>query len=246
MAAIDVDHISKSYPLEDASTLDVLDDISFEVPDGAFFSIVGPSGCGKSTLLDIVAGLTNPNKGAITIGDGSTKHRIGFVFQDPTLLDWKTVGENLRFALRGMDIPESEHGDRIDETLDMVGLLDFKDQYPQSLSGGMQQRVGLARAFCVDPEILLMDEPFGSLDEITARKLRTDLLDIWAAEKKTIVFVTHDIHEAVFLSDYIGVMTTKPAELEAVVDIDIPRPRDLGETSLLEYEEVILDHLGLE
>ena len=246
MASIVVDGISKSYRLEDESTLRVLENLDFRIPDKSFFTLVGPSGCGKSTLLDIIAGLTDPDEGSLVVENGQQDPRLGFVFQDPLLLDWKTVKENLEFALGGMGFPEREYDDRVEEALGMVGLLDFIDEYPQSLSGGMRQRVGLARAFCIDPELLLMDEPFGSLDEITARQLRSDLLEMWTDEKKTIMFVTHDIHEAAFLSDYIGILSAKPAKLKTLIEVEIPRPRDLESPELLEYEQTVLESMGLE
>jgi NitT/TauT family transport system ATP-binding protein len=244
---IDVDQIVKTYPMEDGSKLTVLEDLSFEVQDREFFTFVGPSGCGKSTLMDIIAGLTEPDTGAVNLQNGSSgDRRIGFVFQSPTLLDWKTVEDNLTFALKNMGVPESKHEKRIQETLEMVGLAEFRDEYPQSLSGGMQQRVGLARAFCVDPDILLLDEPFGSLDELTARQLRKDLLEMWREQEKTVIFVTHDINEAAYMSDRVGVLSKKPTSIDAIVDVDIDRPRKPSNPKILEYEEEILGELGIE
>lgn len=249
MAGITVQNLSKSYDLEDGSNLNVLDEISVEIEDQEFFSILGPSGCGKSTLLSILAGLADYDSGEVNIGmhGASTDDtRIGFVFQDPTLLDWKTVGQNVKFGLEGMGIPEEEHQQRIEDALERVNLLDFIDEYPQSLSGGMRQRVGLARALSIDPEVLMMDEPFSSLDEITARQLRTDLLEIYRETQKTIVFVTHHVPEAAFLSDQIAILSANPARIQEIIEVDVERPREMDEPKLLDYEQEILEALGIE
>lgn len=246
MASITIDQVNKSYQMEDGSPLHVLKDVTFDAEDGELFSLLGPSGCGKSTLLSIIAGLAVPDNGEVRFGTSDGDGQIGFVFQDPTLLDWKTVRGNIKFALEGMGIPEAEHDTRIKQALELVGLSDFGDQYPQSLSGGMRQRVGIARAFSIDPEVLLMDEPFGSLDEITARRLREDLLEMWKQERKTIIFVTHDIQEAVYLSDRIGILSKKPAEVSTVIDIDVPRPRQVDNPTLPKYEKQALDALEIE
>jgi len=251
-ADIKVKDLNKSYLMEDGSKLQVLDDISIQIEDEEFFSLLGRSGCGKSTVLSILAGLAEHDTGMIEMGGASVDQnregagpQVGVVFQDPTLLDWKTVGDNVKFALEGMEIPEEKHEGRIHSSLELVGLGDFVDQYPQSLSGGMRQRVGIARALSIDPDILLMDEPFSSLDEITARKLRNDVLDIWRREKKTILFVTHNIKEAVYLSDKVGVLSDKPASFNEIINIDISRPRDLKSPEIIEYEDQVLDALGI-
>lgn len=245
MAGIRASDVTKSYPMKDGSRLTVLDDIDVTVSDGEFFSMVGPSGCGKSTLLSILAGFVNPDRGDIRLEGGSSEARIGFVFQDPTLLDWKTVGENVKFALESMGVPKSEHDRRTKSVLDRVGLSEFEDEYPQQLSGGMRQRVGLARALSIDPDVLMMDEPFSSLDEITARELRLDLLEIWREEGKTVIFVTHNIQEAVYLSDRIAVLSNKPTEINRVIEIDIERPRNVDDPAIIEYESEVLEELGI-
>lgn len=236
--------VSKAYPLG-GEMLSVLDGISVDVFEDEFVAIVGPSGCGKSTLLNIISGLTPPSDGMVTVEPTRAAVQLAFVFQDPTLLDWRTVRENLRFALRGLGVPESEHDEHIRQALDLVGLSDFGDQYPPRLSGGMQQRVGFARAFCVEPDVLLMDEPFGSLDELTARTLRQKVLDVWRAETFTGVLVTHNIEEAVYLSDRVMVLSDQPTTIEKTVDIEIDRPRDPSAPEILEYERTILDALGV-
>lgn len=241
---IRLDDVSKSYTLGD-EPFHVLDDISLDVNDGEFFTLVGPSGCGKSTLLNIIAGWTAPDAGGVDIRPSRSDLRIGFVFQDPTLLDWRTVRGNLEFALRGLGVPKADHDERIRSALELVGLSDFADQYPPSLSGGMQQRVGFARAFCVEPDVLLMDEPFSSLDELTARTLRRKVLDIWHDNTFTGVLVTHDINEAVYLSDRVVVLSETPTLIRDVLPIDIERPRDPEAPEILEQEQAVLGALGI-
>lgn len=223
--------------------LTVFSDLSFSITQGSFTSVMGPSGCGKSTLLNVIAGLLEPDEGTIhrdgvEIAPGNFFY--AYVFQEPRLLDWRTVGENIAFALQGKGIPEEEHDERIERYLEMVGLADEADSYPQQLSGGMRQRVGIARALAIDPDILLMDEPFSSLDEFTAKELRQDLLDIWKETGKTIVFVTHNASEAVFLSDTVLVLDGE-GELFDHVSIDAPRPREVGDQRLVETESNLMN-----
>ncbi|MDC7226656.1 MAG: ABC transporter ATP-binding protein [Spirochaetales bacterium] len=209
-----------------------LTNIDLEIKEGEFVSLVGPSGCGKTTLLRAIADLQEPTSGIISV-KGMRPHEVrirqkyGFVFQSPVLYDWRTVRRNICMPMEVMGIPKKERSKRIDETLEMVGLTDFGKKYPHQLSGGMQQRVGIARALAYEPEILLMDEPFSALDEFTKEKLHLDLLNIWKKTNKTILFVTHNIQEAVFLSDRIVVLSPHPGRVSAVVDVDIPRPRGL-------------------
>ena len=223
--------------------LTVFSDLSFSIMEGSFTSIMGPSGCGKSTLLNVIAGLLEPDEGTIHL-DGVEiapgNFFYAYVFQEPRLLDWRTVGGNIAFALQGKGIPEEEHDERIDRYLEMVGLADEVDSYPQQLSGGMRQRVGIARALAIDPDILLMDEPFSSLDEFTAKELRQDLLDIWKETGKTIVFVTHNASEAVFLSDTVLVLDGE-GELFDHVSVDASRPREVGDQRLVETESNLMN-----
>ncbi len=209
-----------------------LTDINLEIKQGEFVSLVGPSGCGKTTLLRTIADLQEPTSGIISVKgmrphEVRMKQKYGFVFQSPVLYDWRTVRRNICMPMEVMGIPKKERTRRVDETLELVGLTDFGKKYPHQLSGGMQQRVGIARALAIDPEILLMDEPFSALDEFTKEKLHMDMLRIWQKTHKTILFVTHNIQESVFLSDRVVVLSPHPGRVSAVVDVDIPRPRNL-------------------
>ena len=210
----------------------VLDTISLNVDEGNFASIVGPSGCGKSTLLNIIAGIETHEShegGSVKVfpkaGKANSIPRVGYVFQNARLLNWLTVEGNIQFALEAQEIPKERWHELVTRYLEMVGLEGQEKNYPLNLSGGMQQRVAIARALAIEPDILLMDEPFSHLDEITARKMRFDLMGILEMAKPTILFVTHDLGEAVFLSDQIYMMSTKPARIFKQISIDVPRPR---------------------
>jgi NitT/TauT family transport system ATP-binding protein len=239
---LEIDDISKSFTNGSGETVDVLDSVSFDVTRGSFTSIMGPSGCGKTTLLNIVAGLLDIDGGTIK-EDGVPRHPgelfCPYVFQEPRLLDWATVGENISFVLSAQDIPKSEHDELIEEHLDKVGLDGEADSYPQELSGGMQQRVGIARALSVDSDVILMDEPFSSLDEITASTLRADLVDLWQETGKTILFVTHDMREAIYLSETVLFMAPGDGIFHRA-DIDIARPRSMDDTDLLQRESELM------
>jgi NitT/TauT family transport system ATP-binding protein len=244
-----VENLSKSFTGAGGERTEVLHDVSFEIEEGSFTSIMGPSGCGKSTLLNILAGLIPMDSGKITQNGTSIEPSelpFAYIFQDPRLLKWRTVEANIEFSLNAQGVPQAEHDDRIVESLEMVGLGDVREKYPLALSGGMRQRVGIARALAVEPEILLMDEPFSSLDEITARELREDIIDLWQETGKTIVFVTHDINEAVFLSDDILFLDTN-GRLFNRTSIDFPRPRDFEDPELLAKEQALMseffDHM---
>jgi NitT/TauT family transport system ATP-binding protein len=222
-----------------------LQDVNLNIRRGEFISLLGPSGCGKTTLLRMISDLQEPTEGKIRIG-GMTprevrlKRKFGFVFQQPVLFDWRTVRRNVELPLEIMKYRKEEMKKTSDEMLDMVGLRNFADHFPKQLSGGMQQRVNIARAFGIDPEILLMDEPFSALDEFTKDKLHEDLLNIWRKTGKTVVFVTHNIQEAVFLSDRVCIFTPHPGRLSAVVDIDIPRPRTLEVKDTPHFNELVI------
>ena len=201
--------------------LQVLRDIDLEINKGEFIALIGPSGCGKTTLLNITGALEEPTKGKIAFSDSSPE--FGFVFQNPALLDWRTVEENIRLPL---EIKNNQKN--IDEMLYLVGLTKFREYYPGQLSGGMQQKAAIARALIFDPEILLMDEPFSSLDEFTREQMTLDLQKIWLRTKKTILFVTHNIEEAVFLADKVVILSNIPAITKRVIKIDIDRPRKIS------------------
>jgi NitT/TauT family transport system ATP-binding protein len=231
-ARVEVRGINKSFrhQLEDTD-LKVLDDISLSFEEGTFTCVVGPSGCGKSTLLRVIDGLIPPDSGVVLIGGEQVREPSldrGFVFQQFNLLPWRTVIANVEFGLENLGVKKEERRRRAKEVLKLVDLEDFERYYPGQLSGGMQQRVGLARAFAVDPSILLMDEPFGSVDDQTRMLLQEELLGIWEKDQKTVVFVTHDIEEAIYLADRIVVMRARPSRVTRVIDVPFGRPRDEG------------------
>jgi ABC-type nitrate/sulfonate/bicarbonate transport system ATPase subunit len=224
----------------------VLDDINLSVVEGEFVCLLGPSGCGKSTLLNIVGGFLRPSEGEVTIdGERVTQpdpRRI-FVFQERGVFPWLTVEENIGFGLFRMS--EQEKRERIAHYVQMVGLRGFEKSYPRELSGGMKQRLEVARALAVDPDVLYLDEPFGALDSITRLQMRRELLRIWEAEKKTILFVTHDIEESVQLADRVVVLSARPGKVRRIVDIDIPHPRDLSDPRYIALRDEIFGEIGL-
>jgi len=225
--------------------VNALQKISLDIMQGEFISLVGPSGCGKTTLLRAIADLQNPSEGTISVR-GMTPREVrmqkkyGIVFQSPVLYDWRTVRRNVCMPMELMGVPKKYRTARVTEMLELVGLYDFGKKYPHELSGGMQQRVGIARALAIKPEILLMDEPFSALDEFTKEKLHEDLLMIWRKTNKTIVFVTHNISEAVYLSDRVVVLSPHPGRVSAIVDVDIPRPRPLSVKNSPEFNELVM------
>jgi NitT/TauT family transport system ATP-binding protein len=203
--------------------------LDLDVSKGEFVSLLGPSGCGKSTALRLIAGLSAPTSGAVGVshraGQARAGHSIGFVFQEPTLMPWTSVRENVRLPLKLAHAPVAEANARISDALAQVGLTEFAEAFPRELSGGMKMRVSLARALVTDPDILLMDEPFAALDEITRFRLNNDLLSLWRSLRKTVIFVTHSVFESVYLSQRVIVMTSRPGRLGAEVRIDAPEPR---------------------
>jgi len=201
-----------------------------DVGKGEFVSLLGPSGCGKSTALRLIAGLNAPTSGTVGVsqppGPARAGRAIGFVFQEPTLMPWTSVRENVRLPLKLAHAPAAEANARVSEALALVGLGEFADAYPRELSGGMKMRVSLARALITDPDILLMDEPFAALDEITRFRLNNDLLALWRKLRKTVIFVTHSVFESVYLSQRVVVMTSRPGRIDTEFRIDAPEPRD--------------------
>ena len=219
--------------------------INLEVQEGAFVSIVGPSGCGKTTLLYAIDGLLPINQGEICVDDkpitGPGTDRA-MVFQSASLLPWRTVWANITYGVKLQNTLDPQHKDKVESLIDMVGLRGFEMRYPSELSGGMQQRANLARALAVDPDILLLDEPFASVDAQTREKLQVELTQIWERTRKTMLFVTHDIAEAVFLSDQVFVLSARPGQVRAIVKIEIPRPRSLEtkhSSSVQDYVEQV-------
>ena len=208
-----------------------LDRVSFEVTQGEFLAIVGPSGCGKTTLLNIMAGLKLPDAGSIVIGGrdttGTTPRELGYLFQEDTVLPWYSVERNIALGLGYRGMPPAEARTRVEWALDVSGLTEFRRSYPHQLSGGMRRRVALMMTLVVDPQILLMDEPFGALDTHTKTRLHASLLEIWEKTRQTIVFVTHDLMEAITLSDRVIIMSGRPGRVKAAYPIRIPRPRDV-------------------
>jgi NitT/TauT family transport system ATP-binding protein len=242
---LQVEHLHTVFTRDGKST-PVLEDISLEVADGEFVCLLGPSGCGKSTLLSTMAGFLSPTSGEIKIDGevvrGPDPRRI-FVFQERGVFPWLTVEGNIAFGLFHLTGPERQQ--RVAHYIKMVGLEGFEKAYPPALSGGMKQRLEVARALAVNPDMLFLDEPFGALDSITRLIMRGELLRIWEAERKTIIFVTHDIDEAVQLADRVVVMSARPATIQQIVDIDIPHPRDISSSRYLELRDGIFRQIGL-
>jgi NitT/TauT family transport system ATP-binding protein len=226
MSVVDITNVSKEFK---GGTL-ALQDIDLEIEQGEFVSLIGPSGCGKSTLLRIIGDLIEPTRGTVTVNGKAARqarrdHDYGIVFQDAVLYNWRTVAKNVALPLELAGWSREKRQRRVDEMLDLVELRGFGDHHPWQLSGGMQQRVSIARALSFEPALLLMDEPFGALDEMTRERLNAELLQIWQASGSTIVFVTHSIPEAVFLSTRVVVMSPRPGRISKVIPIDLPQPR---------------------
>lgn len=239
------EHVNMVFK-RDGKTTRVLEDINLDVGDGEFVCLLGPSGCGKSTLLNTMAGFLSPTSGDITVDGeavrGPDPRRI-FVFQERGVFPWLTVEGNIGFGL--FKLPRQEREQRIAHYIKMVGLEGFEKTYPPELSGGMKQRLEVARALAVNPDMLFLDEPFGALDSITRLIMRGELLRIWEAERKTVIFVTHDIDEAVQLADRVVVMSARPATIQQIVTIDIPHPRDISSSRYLELRDGIFQQIGL-
>ncbi|WP_167500058.1 ABC transporter ATP-binding protein [Streptomyces malaysiensis] len=219
--------VVKTYPMKN-TTFTALGQVSLDIGDREFVAVVGPSGCGKSTLLSMVAGLVQPTSGTVTVdgapvaGPGPDR---GVIFQQYALFPWLTVRGNVEFGLKLAHVPAAERRRRADHAIELVGLADFADALPKTLSGGMKQRCAIARAYAVDPEVLLMDEPFGALDALTRVQLQDQLLDTWTQERRTVLFITHDVDEAVYLAGRVVVMAARPGRIHRVIEVDLPYPR---------------------
>jgi len=234
---IRLESVSKTF-----SELEVIRDLSFEVMDGEFLSIIGPSGCGKTTVLRLISGLDLPAKGRVLFKGKEVKKptkEIGFVFQESALFPWRTVKKNIEFPLELNGTSKEERDKKSRRYVELVGLEGFENAYPHQLSGGMKQRASLARALAAKPEVLLMDEPFASLDALSREEMQGELHRIWEKEKKTVVFVTHSVEEALFLSDRIIVLTYRPAGIKEEIHIDLERPRDRGSEPFMSMRKSI-------
>ncbi len=224
-------HVSKTFESKDGSVVNALNDVTFDIHEHEFLSIVGPSGCGKTTIMKILAGLIEPTTGEVLI-DGkpivSKAVRVGMVFQSPVLMPWLSVLSNIMLPVNLRRLDKDKFLPRARELIQVSGLEGFEQRFPFELSGGMQQRVSICRALLIDPEFLLMDEPFGALDAMTREKMGYELLRIWEGSHKTVVFITHSIPEAVFLADRVAVMTPRPGTVKYILNVNLSRPRRLS------------------
>jgi NitT/TauT family transport system ATP-binding protein len=237
-----IEQVSKSY-----ANLEALTPTSLSIREGEFVSIVGPSGCGKSTLLRIIAGLDQPTRGRVSIGGAPVREPVtdvGIVFQSPVLLEWRSVLDNVMIQAEARKLSRETYLRRAHDLLEAAGLKGFEKTFPFQLSGGMSQRVSVCRALVHDPALLLMDEPFGALDALTRDQMMVDLQKLWMRSRPTVLFVTHNVQEAVFLSDRIVVMAPRPGRVEAVLEVTLPRPRRLAVRSTPEFNATIDQILG--
>jgi NitT/TauT family transport system ATP-binding protein len=238
--------VSKVYP-SSGEPVHAVDGVSLDIGEGEFVSVVGPSGCGKSTLLLIIAGLIPASTGEVRIGERVVSHpqtEIGIVFQNPVLLDWRTVLGNVVLQVEARDLDMAVFRPRAQALLKSVGLEGFEDKYPFELSGGMRQRTAICRALIHDPPLLLMDEPFGALDALTREQMRLDIERLWMQSRKTVLFITHSISEAILLSDRVVVMSPRPGTIERIIPIDLARPRALAmkdSAGFAEFSKTITD-----
>lgn len=243
---LELKHITKTF---DNTVKETLQDISLSVEEGEFVCIVGPSGCGKSTLLNIAAGLEQPSEGEVYV-DGERVNAPGadrvVMFQESALFPWLTVEENVRFGMKMAKIPKEEQEIRLEKYLKMVQLSQFKSYYPHEISGGMKQRAALARALTLDSKILLMDEPFSALDKQTINILRKELEQIWEQTKKTILYITHSVEEAVYFADRVVVLSDNPGEIKEIIPVDLPRPREIEDEAFVRLRGRILKNIKRE
>ena len=241
-AVVDIAGVSKEFK---GGTV-ALQDIDLQIEQGEFVSLIGPSGCGKSTLLRVIGDLIDPSRGTVTVNGKSARqarhdHDYGIVFQDAVLYNWRSVAKNVALPLELAGWSRERRQKRVAEMLDLVELRGFEDHHPWLLSGGMQQRVAIARALSFEPALLLMDEPFGALDEMTRERMNAELLGIWEQSGSTVVFVTHSIAESVFLSTRVVVMSARPGRIAGIVEIDLPQPRALDSRELPRFAELITE-----
>ena len=239
--------VSKKFLSRSGEEIHALDNLSFDVQSSEFLTIIGPSGCGKSTVLSLIAGLEEPSNGTVLLDGervtGPNPDKVSLMFQEHTLFPWRTIERNVEFGLELKGVPKEERKNRSWKYLSLVGLGGFENKLPREVSGGMKQRASLARSLVLEPEVILMDEPFGALDEQTRMMLGNELVRIWLETRKTIVFVTHSIQEAAYLSDRVLVFSPRPARLVKEIIVDVPRPRDLADERLNESKKIMLAEL---
>ena len=239
---VKAEHVGKTFHTKKGD-VKALDDINLEIYDGEFVCLLGPSGCGKTTLLRMIGGLDVPTEGKVEIDgkivDGPSP-KMTMVFQEYSLYPWRSIEENVGFGLEMMGMPKEQRKVEVQKRLDLVGLTEFANSYPYELSGGMRQRAAVARALASDPAVMLMDEPFGALDAQTRNKMQIQLLDIWNSTKKTILFVTHSVDEAVFLSDRILILSPRPGKVHQIYEVNIPRPRDRTSVEFAKIRKEVL------
>lgn len=248
MPTIKINKLDKYYPGENGETTHALKDINLEIQDGEFVCIVGPSGCGKSTLLEIVAGLLEHTDGEVLLDDipvNGTSRDIGVVFQDASLYPWKTIKKNIAFGMDISGVPKKEQEERVAKYVKMMNLSGFENKYPSQLSGGMRQRAGIARALVMNPKVILMDEPFSAVDHLTRCTLQEELIRIRQEEKKTVLFVTHDINEAVYLADRVILLSPRPSTVQEEYDISIPHPRKRSDEYLVQKAAEIVAAISI-
>ncbi|HJJ39183.1 MAG TPA: ABC transporter ATP-binding protein [Methanocorpusculum sp.] len=240
---VKAEHAGKIFQAKKKGDVVALEDINLEIYDGEFVCLLGPSGCGKTTLLRMIGGLDVPTSGTVQIDgkvvDGPSP-KMTMVFQEYSLYPWRTIEENVGFGLEMMGVDKETRKIEVKKRLDLVGLTDFAESYPYELSGGMRQRAAVARALASDPAVMLMDEPFGALDAQTRNRMQNELLDIWASTKKTILFVTHSVDEAVYLSDRVVILSPRPGKIHEIYTVDLPRPRDRTSVEFARLRKAVL------
>lgn len=242
MPGIVIEKLKKTYTDRNGNSTEALSDINLNVKEGEFLCILGPSGCGKSTLLEIIAGLQKPTEGKILVEDAEVKGAskdLGFVFQDASLFPWRTIKENIEFGLEVRGIKKAERNSLMEKYINLVNLKGFENKYPHQLSGGMRQRAGLARTLINNPKVLLMDEPFSAVDHLTRLQLQKEVTDIWEKEKKTVVFITHDVSEAVYLGDRVVLLSPRPSKIRKIFEIPVKRERSRDDSLIFEIESKI-------
>ncbi len=244
MEKLTVRNLNKTFVTDKNVTVPAIKDMEFTIQDGEFVCFVGPSGCGKTTMLRILAGIEEPTSGEISWSGTQDTKKIGFVFQSHWLLPWRTVYRNIAFGLEIQKKDEKEISERVTNLIELMNLKGFEGTYPKELSGGMQKRVAIARALAIDPDIMLMDEPFVSLDAQTRNALQKELLKVWEETDNTIIFITHNIDEAVYLADRILILSQRPTRVKEEVHISIPRPRDRTDNAFIGMRKEILEKMN--